>query len=71
VGKVTSELATAGPQALARCKALLDRISEAALTPDLAAETAAVLAEIRAGGEAREGIASFLERRQPAWVNRG
>ncbi|MBM3354081.1 MAG: enoyl-CoA hydratase/isomerase family protein [Betaproteobacteria bacterium] len=60
-------LAQAGPQALARSKKLLAKLGRASISPKLAAETAAVLAQVRAGDEAREGIRSFLEKRRPGW----
>jgi methylglutaconyl-CoA hydratase len=62
-----SRLAQAGPQALARSKALLARVARAEIGPKLASETAAVLAAARASEEAREGIRAFLEKRKPAW----
>ena len=61
------QLAQAGPQALARSKKLLARVGGAAISLRLAAETATVLADVRAGDEAREGIRSFLEKRRPGW----
>ena len=67
VEKLAAQLAKAGPQALARAKKLLARVAKAPLTPRLGAETAAVLADVRAGAEAREGIRSFLEKRKPNW----
>lgn len=67
VEKLCALLAQAGPQALARSKKLLAKVGRAAITPKLAAETAAVLAEVRSGDEAREGIRAFLEKRRPAW----
>jgi methylglutaconyl-CoA hydratase len=67
VEKVCARLALAGPEALARSKRLLQRVAGAAITPELASETAAVLADTRAGAEAREGIRSFLEKRKPSW----
>ena len=67
VERFCARLAQAGPEALARSKKLLQRVVGAAITPELASETAAVLAEARAGGEAREGIRSFLEKRKPSW----
>jgi len=67
VDKLCDRLALAGPEALARAKKLLLRVEGAALTLELAAETAAVLADARATPEAREGIRSFLERRKPSW----
>jgi methylglutaconyl-CoA hydratase len=67
VGKMCERLALAGPEALARAKKLLQHVQGAPLTPQLAAETAAVLAEARASPEAREGMRSFLEKRKPFW----
>jgi methylglutaconyl-CoA hydratase len=67
VGRVCEKLAQAGPEALARTKKLLLRVQGAAITPQLGLDTATVLAEARAGGEAREGIRSFLEKRKPSW----
>ena len=71
VEKFCARLAAAGPMALARSKKLLAHVGKAAISPRLAAHTAAVLAEARAGAEAREGIASFLEKRKPAWNKPG
>ena len=67
VEKFAAQLAQAGPQALARAKRLLAKVAQAAISPQLAAETAGVLADVRTGAEAREGIRSFLEKRKPNW----
>jgi methylglutaconyl-CoA hydratase len=67
VEKLAAQLAQCGPEALARSKKLLARVGKAPISSKLAAETAAVLAEVRAGEEAREGIRSFLEKRRPKW----
>jgi methylglutaconyl-CoA hydratase len=67
VERICAQLAQGGPEALARSKKLLQRVVDAAITPELANETAAVLADTRAGAEAREGIRSFLEKRKPSW----
>jgi methylglutaconyl-CoA hydratase len=67
VEKFAAQLAQAGPQALARSKKLLAKVAKAGITPKLAEQTAAVLAEVRTGQEAREGIRSFLEKRKPNW----
>jgi len=67
VDKFAAQLAQAGPQAIARSKKLLARIAKAPISPALSAHTAGVLAEARAGDEAREGIRSFLEKRRPRW----
>lgn len=68
VGRHADGLAKAGPQALAATKKLLMRVGKAPITPRLGAQTAAVLAEARAGEEAGEGIRSFLEKRKPRWA---
>src|SRR5512139_1259198 len=67
VEKFCAQLASAGPQALARSKKLLAKVGKAAISPAIAAHTAGVLAEARSGTEAKEGIRSFLEKRKPNW----
>ena len=67
VEKLVKQLAQCGPEALARSKRLLARVAKAPISPKLGTETAAVLADVRAGDEAREGIRSFLEKRRPKW----
>jgi methylglutaconyl-CoA hydratase len=67
IEQIASLLAQAGPQALAQAKRLLGRVAGAPIGPKLAAWTAALLAEVRAGAEAREGMRSFLEKRKPGW----
>jgi len=68
VEKLAARLAQAGPQALERSKKLLARVGKAPITPLLGAYTTRVLAEARAGGEARKGIRAFLEKRKPKWA---
>ena len=67
VEKLAQQLAQCGPAALARSKALLRKVAKAPISPKLGAETARVLAETRAGSEAREGVRAFLEKRRPRW----
>lgn len=67
IEQLCAQLAQAGPQALARSKKLLARVAKAGITPKLSAETAALLADVRATEEAREGIRAFLEKRRPKW----
>ena len=67
VETLAQQLARCGPGALARSKALLRKVAKAPISPQLGAETARVLAETRADGEAREGIRAFLEKRRPKW----
>jgi methylglutaconyl-CoA hydratase len=56
-----------GPEAVAKCKELLHR------TPQLNLEeakdyTARMIAGLRISAEGQEGMASFLEKRKPRWV---
>ena len=39
-----------------------------ALDPQVAEQTARSIAEVRAGDEAREGIAAFFAKRKPSWI---
>jgi methylglutaconyl-CoA hydratase len=65
------ELATAitqgGPQALAACKRLIATVAGVRPDAELAGRTARLLADLRAGPEAQEGLAAALEKRGPAW----
>ena len=67
VEKFAQQLAQCGPGALARSKELLRKVAKAPISPRLGETTARVLAETRTGGEAREGIRAFLEKRRPRW----
>lgn len=61
-----TELATRGPQALARAKGLLQGLASVERARGLAAEAQA-FAACFAGGEPAEGLAAFLEKRPPQW----
>ncbi len=71
VDRLCDLLVANGPQALAAAKRMIRRVAHAPVDDALAAETAACIAEIRAGAEGREGIASFLEKRKPGWAAGG
>ena len=60
--------ARGGPQALARIKDLIRAVSSGRVDDAMIADTAQRIAEIRVSPEGREGIASFLEKRRPAWA---
>jgi methylglutaconyl-CoA hydratase len=60
-------LITSGPHALAVSKDLLNRISFMSLA-EAKEYTARVIAELRSGDEAQEGMSAFLEKRRPNWV---
>ena len=69
VAHVAAELAKGGPAALAAAKDLLAALREShPFDEALLADTAHRIAHLRATPEAREGIAAFLDKRQPAWI---
>jgi methylglutaconyl-CoA hydratase len=61
-------LLAGGPVALARIKELIAAVSGKPLDRARAADTAKRIADIRVSPEGKEGIASFLEKRKPAWL---
>jgi len=66
VAETAASLLSSGPRALAACKTLLDTVSETPL--DRVNEiTLRMIAEMRVGEEAQEGMAAFFEKRKPSW----
>ncbi len=63
-----AHLLAGGRDALAKIKDLIRTVASARVDDDLIAETARRIAEIRVSPEGKEGIASFLEKRKPAWA---
>jgi methylglutaconyl-CoA hydratase len=68
VNALLGQLVTGGREAHRKIKDLLRSLSSAPLDDAQIADTAKRIAEIRVSPEGREGIASFLEKRKPAWV---
>ena len=66
--RVIEALRAGGPQSQASAKALIRAVAGRPLDSALIDETAARIAEVRAGEEAREGIGAFLEKRKPRWA---
>ncbi|HEX7682469.1 MAG TPA: enoyl-CoA hydratase/isomerase family protein [Trinickia sp.] len=67
VQKITGALCANGPQAVRESKRLVQDVAGRAIDEALIDDTARRIARIRAGEEGREGVASFLEKRAPAW----
>ena len=67
IDKMLEHLVQGGPQALAKIKDLIRAVSSGQVTDSMTEDTATRIAEIRVSPEGREGIASFLEKRKPAW----
>ena len=70
VDGLVGTLVANGPKATRACKKLVRDISGAELTSALRAETARRIADIRASEEGREGLQSFLQKRNPSWLPR-
>jgi len=68
VNRMLGLLLLGGPQSMAETKRLIRDVTARPVDDALALDTAQRLARIRASEEGREGIASFLEKRKPAWV---
>ncbi|HEX9184212.1 MAG TPA: enoyl-CoA hydratase/isomerase family protein [Burkholderiales bacterium] len=68
IDAILKHLLQGGPQALARIKDLIRAVSSGRVDDAMIADTAQRIAEIRVSPEGKEGIASFLEKRKPAWT---
>lgn len=68
VGELAQALVSASPAAVRACKRLVQDVAERAIDDALIAATVEGIAEIRASEEGREGVASFLQKRKPAWL---
>jgi methylglutaconyl-CoA hydratase len=67
VAEVTARLISSGPEALRVCKELLDNVYGMPLE-EAKGYTARVIAEVRVSDEGQEGMAAFLEKRKPRWL---
>lgn len=68
VAALTKALVNAGPHAVRVCKRLVHDVAGQPLSSDLIGMTVNLIADIRASDEGREGVQSFLQKRQPAWL---
>lgn len=67
VEEYAANLLTSGPHALAVAKDLISNLAEMPLA-EAKEYTAKVIAELRTGDEAQEGMTAFLEKRKPGWM---
>ena len=65
---ILAALAAGGPDSQAAAKDLIRAVAGRPTDAALVEETAVRIADVRAGEEAREGIAAFLEKRRPTWA---
>jgi methylglutaconyl-CoA hydratase len=70
IDALIATLTSAGPVAQLECKALIRGVAHRPIDDDVIAGTAQHIAAVRVSPEGREGIAAFLARRRPAWVER-
>jgi len=67
IGEIIKNLLSSGPGAIDMCKVLLRKIAE--MPFDKArAYTAEAIAKLRISDEGQEGMAAFLEKRKPKWI---
>jgi len=68
VQAAAAQILLGGPAALAAAKRLVRDVARRPLDEELAKETAALIAGLRASSEGKEGIGAFLEKRSPRWT---
>ena len=69
INELLGELLVAGPVAQLECKALIRGVAHKPIDADVIAGTAEHIAAVRASPEGKEGVAAFLGKRRPAWLN--
>lgn len=70
IDALIQQLLAAGPHAQDAAKDLLRALTNAPIDDTLIEDTAQRIAEVRAGDEAREGVAAFLAKRPATWTRR-
>ncbi|MYM29383.1 enoyl-CoA hydratase/isomerase family protein [Duganella sp. CY15W] len=69
VAEIVKALVNNSPNAVQQAKVLVREVAGQEVDDALLADTAERIAQIRASDQGREGVASFLEKRKPAWLN--
>ena len=69
VAAIVKALVSNSPHAVCAAKKLVREVVDQPVTDALLQDTAERIAAIRASTEGREGVASFLEKRKPSWLN--
>jgi methylglutaconyl-CoA hydratase len=64
------QIAKNAQQAMRASKILCADLDGAELSNELREDTAKRIANIRAGGEAKEGLSAFLDKRSPKWIRK-
>jgi methylglutaconyl-CoA hydratase len=66
VNEMVAQLISSGPQALAICKDLLEKVPQMSLE-QAKTYTAETIAALRISDEGQEGMLAFFEKRRPNW----
>jgi methylglutaconyl-CoA hydratase len=69
VAAIIKALVNNSPNAVKEAKTLVRDMAGRSVDQELLADSARRIADIRASAEGREGVASFLEKRKPSWLN--
>lgn len=69
VAAIVKSLVSNSPHAVQEAKTLVREIAGQPIDDDMVVDTASRIAAIRASDDGREGVASFLEKRKPHWLN--
>jgi methylglutaconyl-CoA hydratase len=69
VAGIVKVLVSNSPNAVRQAKVLVRDMAGQAVSDALLRDSAERIAQIRASSEGREGVASFLEKRKPSWLN--
>ena len=69
VAEIVKALVNNSPNAVQQAKVLVREVVGQTVNDALLADTAERIAHIRASEQGREGVASFLEKRKPSWLN--
>jgi len=68
VRQVAANLLRGGPDSIAACKRLIDRVAHMPIDAAAREYTARAIAAVRASREGKEGVGAFLEKRKPNWM---
>lgn len=68
IQEIAAALIQGGPLAQAAAKDLIRAVGNKPINDNVVEDTAHRIAHLRATAEARDGIAAFLDKRQPAWL---
>ena len=68
INEMLGHIVSGGKDALAEIKSLIRAVSRGPIDDPMIDDTAQRIAKIRVSKEGREGIASFLGKRKPAWA---